>query len=176
MHTTTYLQSSLCGAPIHVIGTAPPHPNPAPLLYEWRIYEGEQLTCVYIGKAKNGASRPMKAYPTVVRDLRKSRGLRKISHIPIAPYFKRNPWGFRWIHHQIEACVERMLTGNLRSERIELHFPKVAIPLSALHAEEAKAIAHARATYAGTVILANGAPSMRVQHVRARQLLDSVWI
>lgn len=170
---------NLCGAPVHVIRAEPLHPNhpaSAPLLYEWRIYEGKTLTCVYIGKAKNGESRPMNTYPAVVRDLRKSRGIRKIPHIPVTSYFKRNPWGFRGIHHQLEASVARILSGNLRNERIELHFPMTAIPISKLHAEEAQAIAFARVMYAGTTILANGVPSMRVQYVRAPQLLDPIWV
>jgi hypothetical protein len=146
------------------------------LLYEWRIYEGDALTCVYIGKAKNGESRPMKTYPTVVRDLRRSRGMSKLLHLPVTSYFKRNPWGFRWIHHQLESSVERILTGDPRSERIELHFPLTSIPLSRLHAEETLAILKAQVMYAGTQILANGQPSMRVQYIRGRQLLDPVWV
>jgi hypothetical protein len=118
----------------------------------------------------------MKTYPTVVRDLRNSRGVRKLPHVPVTPYFKRNPWGFRWIHHQLEASVERILNGNSRNERIELHFPSVSIPISRLHSEEALAIANARIKYEGTQILANGQPSMRVQHARARHLLDPVWV
>jgi hypothetical protein len=176
MQNTTYDQASLCGAPVHLYAASPGQPNPPPLLYEWRIYEAGQLTCVYIGKAKNGASRPLNTYPSVVRDLRRSRGVRKMPHIPVTPYFKRNPWGFRWIHHQLEASVERILNGNIRNERIELHFPKVAIPLSKLHAEEKMAIAQAKAAYAGTAIVANDRPSMRVQYVLARHLLDPIWI
>ena len=169
-------QTSLCGVPVYLGGITPGQVNCPPLLYEWRIYEGEQLTCVYIGKARNGARRPMNTYPTVVRDLQRSRGYRKLPQIPVTPYFKRNPWGFRWIHHQLEASAERILRGNSRNERIELHFPKVAVPIAALHSEESQAIAQARSIYAGTTILANGEPSMRVQYIRDRLKLDPIWV
>ena len=150
-HTIT-APTSLCGVPVYVNTAGATHPIQSPLLYEWRIYEGDALACVYIGKAKNGASRPMKTYPTVVRDLRRSRGVSKLLHVPVTPYFKRNPWGFRWIHHQLESSVERILTGNPKNERIELHFPLSSIPISRLHSEEALAISNAQVRYAGTNI------------------------
>jgi len=153
MHPLITAHTSLCGAPVHISVVSALHPIPAPLLYEWRIYQGATLTCVYIGKAKNGCSRPLKTYPTVVRDLRRSRGVRKLPHVPVTPYFPRNPWGFRWIHHQLEATVERIVRGNPNNERIELHFPLAAIPITKLHSEETIAISNARNKYAGTQIL-----------------------
>ena len=165
----------MCGVTVHIVGPVPPASTPSPLLYEWRIYEGSSLNCVYIGKAKNGDSRPLKTYPKVVCDLRQNRNVSKLYSIPEKTYFKRNPWGYRWIHHQLEACVERILAGNVADERIELHFPKFGIDLRHLHSEETAAIARARTTYAGTAIVANGMPSMRVQYKRAQFLLDKVW-
>jgi hypothetical protein len=173
---TTHSTPTLCGVPIHIIGVAQFPLHSAPLLYEWRIYEGSTLTCLYVGKSRNGQSRPLKTYPSVVRDLRMSRGVKRMLQIPVKPYFKRNPWGFRWIHHQLEACVARIIDGNKRGERIELHFPKLGVPPSALHSDEAIAIASARKAHVGTNVVANGMPSMRVLYNRARHLLDPVWI
>lgn len=161
---------------IQIVDPVPPLFHSKPLLYEWRIYDDSGVKCIYIGKAKNGVSRPLETYPEVVRDLATNRNVNKLLSKPNRPYLKRNPWGYRWIHHQLEACADRMLKGNLANERIELRFPKFGIDLQDLHFEEEIAIAAARTMYAETSVVANGMPSMRVQYERARHLLDPVWV
>ena len=160
-----------------VTGAAQATSSPGPLLYEWRVLRTSNLSCVYIGKAKNGDSRPLKMYPRVVADLHQSRGVKKIGQVPAVCYFQRNPWGFRWIHHQLEATADRICNqGNVFDERIELHFPRPSVHPTRLHLEEAQAIAAARADPIISRVLANGRWSMRVQQRRDPALLDQVWV
>lgn len=169
------MATSIFNVPVTIVGEIPLQAGP--LLYEWRIYSGTELTCLYIGKAKNGADRPLKTYPSVVADLSKSRDHKSIQQIPTICYFKRNPWGFRWIHHQLESCVNHILCSkNTENKRIELTFSEVGIHSSKLNAAEKAAIAHAKLTYVGTSIVANGMPSMRRQYKKSPHLLDAVWL
>lgn len=160
-----------------VRGDVPSAQTPGPLLYEWRIYRQDELTCIYIGKARNGGSRPLKTYPAVVEDLHQSRGCKKVGQIPVVCYFRRDPWGYRWIHHELEAAAHRIINeGNPFNERIELSFPLLSVAFADLHSEEARAIQAARTNPATSTVLANGRRSIRVQHKHDPSQLDQVWV
>jgi hypothetical protein len=145
----------------------------SPLIYEWRILKNKEITTLYIGKAGGGVHRPMVTYAEVVRDLRESRGKRNLAQNPIKHYFPRSVWGFRWIHHQLEAASHRIFNGNKLSERLELHITQSEILVSELANVEKKAIAVAKEKYRGKDIVANDQPSMAVQ---CRTKLDKVWV
>lgn len=163
----------ICGVPVTVVGTMPPTLDP--ILYEWRIYSGPKLTCLYVGMAKNGADRPLKTYPNVVKDLRSNRGKKHIGQIPINYYLKNRQWDFRWIHHELESCVNHILLGNLENKRIELSFPNFENSKTLRH-EESTAIDRVEIMHAGTTVVANGRPCMRVLYKKAPHLLDSIWL
>jgi len=162
---------------VQVVGSAPSGSNPGPLLYEWRIYKQQTLTCVYIGKAKNGDGRPLRTYPKVVCDLHQSRGIKKVGQAPVFCYFQRNPWGYRWIHHELEAAANRICNqGNPLNETIELRFPMLTIPFANLHTQETREIAAARADPIRSTVLAIGHRSIRTQYRHNPFKLDSAWV
>lgn len=75
------------------------------LIYMWEIRTADgDLLGRYVGKAKNGASRPLTHYPLNVANLLANK-----------PYRKGNPYGFRRIHR---ALAEAQVQGH----RIELSF------------------------------------------------------
>jgi hypothetical protein len=142
------------------------------LLYRWEIYEKEKISCVYIGKSSGGNDRPTKTYPAVTSDLRQSRGARTLCDDPIKSYFPRNPWGFRWIHHQLEASCHRITHGDAKRERIQLVlFEFGAASNSDLHRREQREIERAQVQYPAGV-LANGQPCIAIQ---GRGKLDPAW-
>ncbi len=67
-----------------------------PLIYMWEIHDGDRLIGRYIGKSKNGSTRPVFEYRNNVRKLRA--GL---------PYRKSNPNGYRRVHRAMAAALER---------------------------------------------------------------------
>lgn len=142
------------------------------LLYRWEIFRASAISTVYIGKASGGNDRPMKTYPKVVADLRSSRGKRKLCQDPIAPYFPRNPWGFRWIHHELEAVTFRMANGNPGNESIRLILFALGISPNHLDQREREEIRRAKVTFAPDVV-ANDKPSMAAQR---RGNLERAWI
>jgi len=144
-----------------------------PLLYEWRILQADKLVTLYVGKSKGGSERPTLKYPEVVSDLRKSRGKRHLAQDPVKHYFPRNVWGFRWIHHQLEASAYRILNENPKDERIELHVSLHGIAPTNLAAAEQEAIANAKRIHARTDIVANDLPCMGAQR---RSNLDEAWV
>jgi len=147
-------------------------PLSARLLYRWEVHEAESISCVYVGKATNGNDRPTKTYPVVVADLRQSRGTRTLCRDPIKPYFLRSPWGFRWIHHQLEAASYRMRDGNKKNERIQLILFGLGNSTGQdLHRREQLEIARAKLKYPSSV-LANGKPCIALQ---SRANLDRIW-
>lgn len=143
----------------------------AHLLYRWELYRGTSLDTVYVGKASRGQDRPTDTYPKVVRDLRSSRGRRTLCADPVKWYFPRNPWGFRWIHHQLEAATNRIVNGNPSDESIKLYLFALGIPQQQLNERELEEIRTLKSIY-GPDIVANGKPSMACQQ---RAHLDLVW-
>jgi hypothetical protein len=161
------------------VGNRSPLPCVDPLLYEWRIHQGGALTCLYIGKAKDGQRRPFETYGEVVADLHANRqAAAKLTH-PGAPpcvYFKRNPWGFRWIHHQLEVAVYN-ITRGVTDWRIELRFIETNVPLPSLHSLERKKINLAKQEHVATPgVVVNDTPCMIVRYKRALPGLDPTWI
>ncbi|OQS45770.1 hypothetical protein B0T49_20290 [Chromobacterium violaceum] len=72
----------------------------APLIYMWEIHTRHGvLVGRYVGKAKNGATRPLRHYQRNVRNLLDGK-----------PYRKGNPEGYRKIHR---ALAEAALKGYL---------------------------------------------------------------
>lgn len=66
------------------------------LIYMWEIHdENKKLIGRYVGKAKNGASRPLKHYKRNVSRLLKGK-----------PYRKSNPNGFRKIHRALADATQ----------------------------------------------------------------------
>lgn len=62
-----------------------------PLIYMWEIrYHAGQLIGRYVGKAKAGANRPRKYYARNVANILAGK-----------PYRKRNPDGYRRVHHAL---------------------------------------------------------------------------
>lgn len=170
----------LCGAPITFVGSPSPLPCLSPLLYEWRTYRGRRLTCQYVGLAKDGQHRPFVTYPSVVSNLNANRRLgARLSTHPgphgMIPYFHRNPWGFRWIHHELEATAHRITRGNHLGERIELRFLATNIPLAKLRILERQVIDLAKRQTLGTSALANDRPSMITRYKSGLAGLDSAW-
>lgn len=171
----------ICGAKVSFTGSPSPLPCNGPLLYEWRIYRGEDtLTCLYIGKAKEGQYRPFKTYAAVTADLHINHqfGARFSSHPsdPPRPYFKRNPWGYRWIHHQLEAAAYRIVGGNPDNERIEIRFLATNVPMSTLNKLERLKINLAKAQHTGSTVVVNDMPSMVVRHKKGLPGLDVRWV
>ncbi|EGQ8181479.1 hypothetical protein C1S99_25260 [Vibrio parahaemolyticus] len=65
------------------------------LIYEWKVTNGtDEIIGVYVGKASNGISRPLKDY---------KRNVAKI--IAKKPYRKSNPDGFRKVHLALHTAV-----------------------------------------------------------------------
>lgn len=172
------LPISLCGVPVFFTGAVDTAQNPVsgpchqPLLYEWRVHLAGTLASVYVGKARNGEARPYKTYPVVVADLHANRGIAKISGTPVKQYFPRNPWGYRWVHHELERAVAASRAGQ--SVRIELSFSQVGIAPDLLRRAELDAIASAKARY--PAVLANDRGSMATQFRRNSPLLDPIWL
>jgi hypothetical protein len=139
------------------------------------------LTCLYIGLAKEGQERPFHMYDRVVSDLRHNRQIRaRINATPrqpdMKPYFARNPWGFRWIHHELEAASHRIANRNPLAECIELRFIATGIPPKSLAALERLKINQAKRKTLGTLVLANDQPSMVTRFKRGLPGLDSAWL
>jgi hypothetical protein len=67
-----------------------------PLIYLWEVFDhqGKLLYC-YVGKAKNGASRPLKHYARNVRNLLLCR-----------PYRKGKQEKFRHVHRQLARAMQ----------------------------------------------------------------------
>ncbi|HHX8547069.1 TPA: hypothetical protein ACVO3J_004590, partial [Vibrio alginolyticus] len=67
------------------------------LIYMWEIYDNNDvLVGRYVGKAKNGARRPLKHYKRNVERLLKGR-----------PYRKSNPDGYRVVHKVLAEAVDK---------------------------------------------------------------------
>lgn len=125
---------------------------------------------VYIGKARRGQGRPMKMYPAVTRDLRLNRGHSTVSDTPRKAYFRRRPWDYRWVHHQLEDAAHRITVLRQPNVEIILDFLHVDVPFAVLHRLERHEIGKAKCAYPGVV--ANDQPCMSKQPVLR---LGAVW-
>jgi hypothetical protein len=67
-----------------------------PLIYLWEIKDtpAGEVIYRYVGKAKNGAGRPLSDYKKNVLNLLAGR-----------PYRRRDPIGFRTVHHELAKAV-----------------------------------------------------------------------
>ena len=173
------MQIKICDVPVPVYdASGQPVPsnsaglkNTSPLLYRWEIYRGSVVHTAYVGLASKGQSRPTATYPKVTKDLRASRGSRKLCADPVTPFFPRSPWGFRWIHHQLEGATQRILNeGDPYKESAALFLLPVNIS-DQLRVSEKAAIDALLALH-GPAVVANGKRSM-AHH--ARENLDPVW-
>ena len=180
MPASTTPSITLCDVQVKFTGSRLPLPCLGPLLYEWRVYRGEVLTCLYIGLAKDGQHRPFNMYRKVVCELRANRtaGATPGTHpgpTGMTPYFPRNPWGFRWIHHELESVAHRISNGNAGNERIELRFIANDLPVKALGKLERLRINQAKRQFLGQSVLANDRQSIGTRFKKNLPGLDSAW-
>jgi hypothetical protein len=92
---------------------------------------------------------------------------------PVVRYFPRSPWGFRWIHHELEAMTYRVREqGNPNGESAALHIFAVNVSPESLEERETEEIAKERVKH-GPAALANGKPCMAHQD---RNNLDRAWV
>lgn len=148
-----------------------PHLN-APCLYEFSVWSTSNcLRSVYIGQASRGIGRPLEQYQEVIAKLRENRrlGFRRDDDTKWH-YKKKNPWGFRWVHHELE----RVLHANSQapSFKVELCVNPLTYGLakSALNTAESQAIAVWKAFDSAKCI--NGMPSINKAKPNH---LDEAW-
>jgi hypothetical protein len=162
----------LLGERVEVFATqSDPHLN-APSLYEFSVWSvSGSLRSVYIGQASRGIGRPLEQYQEIIANLRENRrrGIRR-DEVTNWPYKNKNPWGFRWVHHELESVLYK--NTQTPSFRVELCVNPLAAGLakSALNTAETRAITAWKGIEAAECI--NGRPSIIMAEPSH---LDEAW-
>lgn len=109
-------------------------PLNGPVVYEYAAQRGDQLIGIYFGQASNGLGRPTEQYRPILEQLRENRlhGSRMSSGAPKRPYRSNDPWGFRWVHHELERLLGR--------HPVEITLALRFVPAPQLKAEEDRMI------------------------------------
>ena len=141
-----------------------------PLLYRWTVSDQTGKVMVYVGKARRGLERPMKTYAKVLSDLRLNRDTRTICQDPKPHYFRRNKWGYRWVHHELERYAFA-ITHLGAPYRIELKIIEANVDHDRLNSRERSAIDTEKAGHRGTPVVVNDQPCMN----KNRANLHAVW-
>jgi hypothetical protein len=133
----------LLGERVDVHTTQPDPVLNAPCLYEFSVWSvGGSLRSVYIGQASRGIGRPLEQYQEIIANLRENRrrGIRR-DQVTNWPYKTKNPWGFRWVHHELESVLHK--NAGVPSFKVELCVQPLSPGLakSALNTAESEAIA-----------------------------------
>lgn len=162
----------LLGERVEVFATqTDPHLN-APSLYEFSVWSGSgNLHSVYIGQASQGIGRPLEQYQKIIANLRENRrrGIRR-DEVTNWPYKSKNPWGFRWVHHELESVLHK--NAQIPSFKVELCVNPLTAGLtkSELNKAESQAIAAWKGIDDAECI--NGRPSIIMAEPSS---LDEAW-
>lgn len=153
---------------IHLAASDPP--LNAPCLYEFSVWSQEhQLKSVYVGQASRGIGRPIEQYQEIIANLRMNR-VKKLARNSVTswPYKTKNPWGFRWVHHELESVLHQCDCGTPFEVELCVQVLPINTEKQALNAAEAAAI-HA---WKDDNRCINGKSSMLLAN---EQDLDEAW-
>ena len=125
---------------------------------------------VYVGKARRGLDRPLKTYARVLDDLRLNRDMQTICQDPKPHYFRRNKWGYRWVHHELERYAHE-ITASGAPYQIELEIIEASIEHERLNSRERSTIEAEKAKHKGSAVVVNDQPCMN----KNRAALAPVW-
>ena len=144
----------------------------SPCLYEFSVWtEHRVLRSVYIGQASRGIGRPIEQYQEILRNLRMNRQNRlPRNSVTSWPYKTKNPWGFRWVHHELESVLSQGDSGAPLEVELCIDVQPIGTEKEALNAAEAAAIRSWQPEHSAYCI--NGRASMLLAK---DDELDEVW-
>jgi hypothetical protein len=170
----------LLGAIVPVFTEDPTAPLNAALLYQFECGQfASPPTWIYVGQATGGIGRPVEDYGKVLADLRENRkqgckvpASQTVASLPAIHYRNDDdPWGFRWVHHELERWTFNAVHG-IKSGELAICIRPLGMRLTRSQvgkAETAQIVAW-HTSVPGVSI--NGMPAMARA---ARSSLDACW-
>ena len=162
----------LLGQRVEIHTTSVDSPLNSPCLYEFSVWSpGRILRSVYIGQASRGIGRPIEQYQEILANLRMNREKQlQRNSVTSWPYKTKNPWGFRWVHHELESVLHQGKSGTPFEVELCIDVQPQGTQKHTLNANEASAIRSWQSSHAVQCI--NGRPSLLLA---PEQDLDHAW-